>query len=124
MLLRPDELSALLLEVDFEGFDEGEEPSEQLLVDGVVVVGIEGVTVGELHDSAQFVTMGAGRDVVADVGFDETGDLALQGPDLANDALFLIFSDSGFPAECEGVDDHEEIVNRRALEWDTRRVRR
>jgi hypothetical protein len=79
-------------------------------VDGVVVVGVEGGAVGELHDSAQFVALRAGRDVGADEGFDEAGDLALQGADFGYNAGLLLGSDVGFPAEGEGMDDHEDSV--------------
>ena len=86
----------LEFEVYFEGIDEWHQPGEKFLVDGVVVVGIEGGTVGEFHDSSQFVTLGAWRDVRADEGFYEAGDLALQGADFGDDADFCSAVTLGF----------------------------
>ena len=110
---RSDEMGSgggLEFEVYFEGIDERHQPGEKFLVDGVVVVGIEGGTVGEFHDPAQFVTLGAWRDVRADEGFYEAGDLALQGADFGDDARLLLGGDAGFPAEGEGMDDHGNSV--------------
>ena len=100
----------LEFEVYFEGIDERHEPGEELLVDGMVVVGVEGGAVGELHDAAEFIALRAGRDVGADQGFDEAGDLALQGADFGDDVGLLLGGDVGFPAEGEGVDDHGDSV--------------
>lgn len=97
-------------EVYFEGIDEGEEPGEEFLVDGVAVVGVEGGAGLELHDSSELVALRSRRDVDADEGFNEAGDLALKGADLADDMLLLILGDGGLPPEGEGVDDHAEIV--------------
>lgn len=47
-------------EVDFHRVDEGQEPGEELLVDGVGVVGLEGGAVGELHDAAELVALATG----------------------------------------------------------------
>ncbi len=75
----------LEFEVYFEGIDERHEPGEELLVDGVIVVGVEGGAVGELHDAAELIALRARGDVGSDEGFDETGDLALQGADFGDD---------------------------------------
>ena len=86
----------LEFEVDLEGIDERHQPGEQLLVDGVIAVGVEGGAVGELHDASEFVSLRARRDVGADEGFDEAGDLALQGADLGDDVVFCSAVTSGF----------------------------
>ena len=98
-------------EVDLEGIDERHQPGKQLLVDGMIVVGVEGGAVGELHDSAELVALGTRGDVGPDEGFDEAGDLSLQGADLVDDVLLLLVGDAGFPAEGEGMDDHADSVN-------------
>ncbi len=97
-------------EVDLKRIDEGHQPSQQLLVDGMVVVGFEDGAVGELHHASKLVTLRAGRDVLADEGFDEAGNLTLKGPDLANDVLFLLLGNLGFPAKREGMNDHQASV--------------
>jgi hypothetical protein len=70
-------------------------------------VGVEGGAVGELHYAAECVALRARRKVGPDVGFEETGDLSLQGADFGLGAEFLFFGDVGFPAESEGVDYHD-----------------
>ena len=79
-------------------------------MDGVGVVGGEGLLVGELHYASEFVALGARGEVGADIGFEEAGDLSLEGADFGLDAEFLLGGDVGFPAEGEGVDDHRDIV--------------
>jgi hypothetical protein len=46
-------------EVYLQGIDERKEPGEQLLVDGMSVVGVEGGAVGELHDTAELIALAA-----------------------------------------------------------------
>ena len=76
-------------EVDLKRIDEGHQPRQQLLVDGMVVVGFEGGAIGELHYASKLVSLRSRRDVVADESFDEAGDLTLKSPDLPDDVLFL-----------------------------------
>ena len=76
----------------------------------MIVVGVEGGAIGELHDAAQLVSLRARRDVDADVGFGEAGDLSLECANLLNDALFLGFGDVGLPAKGESMDDHVASV--------------
>jgi len=47
-------------EIYLYGVDEGQEPSEELLVYGMGVVGVEGGAVGELHEAAELVALCAG----------------------------------------------------------------
>lgn len=47
-------------EVDLHGVNERQEPGEELLVDGVSVVGVVGSAVGELHDAAELIVLAAG----------------------------------------------------------------
>ena len=101
-------------EVDLDGIDEGHQPGKQLLVDGMVVVGVEGGAVGELHDAAELVSLRARGDVDADVGFGEAGDLSLERANLLHDALLLGFGDVGLPAKGERMDDHAASVYRTA----------
>lgn len=98
------------LVVDLKRIDEGHQPSQQLLVDGVVAVGIERGSISELHDAAKLVVLRARRDVVADQGFDEPGNLPLQSPYLLKSVVFLFRGDSGLPAKGEGMDDHAASV--------------
>jgi hypothetical protein len=107
-------------EVDLKRIDEGHQPSQQLLVDGMVVVGFEEGAVGELHHACELVSLRAGRDVVADEGFDEAGDLTLKSLDLPDNVLFLLLSNTGFPAKREGMNDHEASVMGVRLEWGER----
>ena len=79
-------------------------------MNGMVVVGVEGGSVGELHDAAEFVSLRAGRDVDADGGFEQAGDLALKRAYLLKDALLLLFRHGGLPAKGEGMDDHAASV--------------
>ena len=44
------------------------------------------------------------------MGFEEAGDLSLEGADFGLDAELLLGGDIGFPAEGESVDDHGDIV--------------
>src|SRR5258707_5085223 len=52
-------------EVYLHGVDERQEPGEELLVDGMSVVGIVSGAVGELHDTAELIALAAGRGVEA-----------------------------------------------------------
>ena len=47
-------------EVYLHGVDERKEPGEQLLVDGMSVVGVVCGSVVELHDTAELVALAAG----------------------------------------------------------------
>jgi hypothetical protein len=103
-------LGASGFEVDFERVDEGHEPGEEFLVDGVRRVGYERGAAFEFHDASEFVSLGARGDVFADPCFKESGDASLEVADCDDGALLLFRRDGGFPAEGEGVDDHEGIL--------------
>jgi hypothetical protein len=98
------------LEVDLKRIDEGHQPSQQLLVDGVIVIGFEDGAVGELHHASKLVSLGAGRDVVADQRLDEARNLALKGLDLTDSVFFLLGRNLGLPTKGEGMDDHGASV--------------
>jgi hypothetical protein len=98
------------LEVNLKTIDEGHQPSQQLLMDGMLVVGVEDGMVGELHDASKLVSLRAGRDVVADQRLDEAGNLTLQGLNLPDGVFFLLLCDAGLPTKSEGMNDHEASV--------------
>ena len=50
----------LEFEVYFHGIDERQEPGEELLVDGMSVVGVVCGAVGELHETAELIALAAG----------------------------------------------------------------
>ena len=79
-------------------------------MDRVGCVGIQRITVCKLHDAAELVALGSGREVGSDVGFEDAGNLGVELADLVVGALFLSFGGSGFPAETKSVDDHGGIV--------------
>jgi len=88
-------------------------------VDGMGVVGVEGGPVGELHYAAECVALRAWGKVRPDVGFEQAGDLSLQGADFGLGAELLFLGDAGFPVEGEGVDDHGAIMAKvvAAMQW-------
>ena len=103
-------------EIDLNWIDEGHQPSKQLLMNGMVGVGVEGGLVGELHDSAEFVSLRPRRDVDSNQGFEKAWDLSLKCSDFCNCMLFLVASDCGLPAKGKCVDDHAASVYRAPLE--------
>src|SRR5579883_2183746 len=105
----------LWFEVDLDGLDEGHEPGKQLLVDGVWSIGFEGGAAFEFHDAAEGVSLGAGREILADPDFEKAGDLSLKLADADDDFLFLLRGDAGFPTEGKGVDDHGDILTGSSL---------
>lgn len=97
-------------EIDLKRIDKRHQPGKQLLVDGMAVVGVEGRPVSEFHDAAELVSLRTWRDIDPYEGFDEAGDLPLQGPNLLNNALLLLIGDARLPAESKCVDDHAASV--------------
>ena len=77
---------------------------------GVAAVGFEGGAVVELHNAPEFVSLGPGRDVLANPGLEQAGYLALESADGDNHLLLLIGGDTGLPAEGEGMNDHGDIL--------------
>jgi hypothetical protein len=51
--------AGLEFEVYLQGIDERQEPREELLVDGMSVVGVEDGAVGELHEAAKLIVLAA-----------------------------------------------------------------
>ena len=98
------------LEVDLKRIDEGHQPRQQLLVDGMVVIGLEGGSIGEFHDTSKFVILRARRDVMTDQHLDEARDLTLQGSDLLESSVFLLGGDAGLPTKSKGMNDHKASV--------------
>src|SRR3982074_247481 len=96
----------LEVEVQFHGIDEGQEPGEELLVDGMGVVSIVCSAVGELHDAAELIALAAGGSVKAGGGIQDAGNVLLETVDLVEDALLLLPGDCWLPAEREHVDEH------------------
>src|SRR4051812_37288788 len=66
------------LVVDLKRIDEGHQPSQQLLVGRMIVVGVEDGSVGELHDAPKLVSLRSGRDVMTHQGLDKTWNLTLK----------------------------------------------
>jgi hypothetical protein len=97
-------------EVYLHGVDERQEPGEELLVDGMSVVGVEGGAVGELHEAAELIALAAGRRVEAGGRIENARDSGFEAVDLFEDALLLLFGDALFPAEGEHVDEHGNSV--------------
>ena len=93
-------------EVDFDGIDQGHKPGEKFLVGRMRAVIIQRGAVGEFHHAAKFVALAAGRNIFADEGFEQAGDLPLECSDFDGDAFFLICGDVGAPAKCKHVDEH------------------
>ncbi len=77
---------------------------------GVAAVSFEGGAIVELHNAAELVSLGAGRDVLANPGLEQAGYLALESPYRDNHLLLLIGCDAGLPAEGEGMNDHGDIL--------------
>ena len=98
------------LEIDLDRLDEGQKPGEELLVHGVAAVGFEGCAVVELHNAPEFVSLGAGRDVLANPGLKQAGYLALELADGDHHVLLPVGCDTGLPPECEGMNDHGDIL--------------
>jgi hypothetical protein len=98
------------LVVDLKRIDEGHQPSQQVLVDGMFAVGVEAGSIGELHDASKFVILRARRDVMTDQRLDEAGDLPLKGSDLPESVVFLLGGYLGSPAKGEGMNDHAASV--------------
>lgn len=84
-------------------------------MDRMFAIGVEVGLVRELHDSAQFVPLGTGREVDACQGFEEAWDLALECTNFGKDAIFLVLRDAGLPAKGKGVNDHGVSVPNLAL---------
>jgi hypothetical protein len=97
-------------EIDLDGLDEGQEPREEFLMHGVAAVGFERDTVFELHNASEFVTLGAGGEILAHPGLEQAGYLTLELADGVDHVLLLIGCDTGLPAEREGVDEHGDIL--------------
>jgi hypothetical protein len=98
------------LEIDLDRLDEGQKPGEELLVHGVAAVGFEGGAIIELHNAPEFVSLGAGRDVLANPGLEQARYLALELADGDHHVLLPVRCDTGLPAECEGMNDHGDIL--------------
>lgn len=79
-------------------------------MDGVPAIGFEGGAAFKLHDSAEFISLGAGGDILANPGLEQTGYLPLELADGEDHVLLLIGGDAGLPAECESMDDHGDIL--------------
>jgi hypothetical protein len=94
------------LEVDLDGFDEGHQPSQQLLMNRMVVVSGEDLTIRELHDSAESVALGARRKVVANENLGQPRYLPLKCLYLSHGAIFLSVSDVGLPTKQKCMDYH------------------
>ena len=75
-------------------------------MDGARKVGFERGAVGEFHGGSDGEAVREPGEVVADVGFEQAGDLALEGADVGEDALDLVWRDLRLEAEVEGMDDH------------------
>jgi hypothetical protein len=86
-------------------------------VGGVVVIEDVGGAAGEAHDATKLVAMAARRGVVADEGFEQAGDLALECADCVGGLRLLSLGGAIFPAEGEAVDEHADSVITLALEW-------
>ena len=97
-------------EIDLERIDKRHQPGKQLLVNRMVVVGVEGCTVSEFHHAAKLVSLRTRRYIDPDEGFNEPGDLSPKGANLLNDVLLLILGDVRLPAEGKCVDDHAPSV--------------
>ncbi len=97
-------------EVDLERIDKRHQPGKQLLVDGMIVVGIEGRSVSELHHTAKLISLRTRRDVDPDQSFDEARNLSLESANLPNNAPLLIVGGVGLPAEGKCMDDHAASV--------------
>jgi hypothetical protein len=98
-------------EVDFDGVDQGHEPGEKFLVDGVRAVIVQRGAVSEFHHAAEFVALAAGGDIFPDEGFEQSGDLSLHSGDFRGDALFLFCGDVGAPAKRKHVDEHKSGIS-------------
>ena len=77
---------------------------------GVAAVSFEGCAIVELHNAPEFVSLGARGDVLANPGLEQAGYLALELADGDNHVLLLVGCDTGLPAECEGMNDHGDIL--------------
>ena len=97
-------------EIDLERIDKRHQPGKQPLVNGMVVVGVEGRPVSEFHHAAKLVSLRTRRYIDPDEGFNEPGDLSPKGANLLNDVLLLILGDVRLPAEGKCVDDHAPSV--------------
>jgi hypothetical protein len=76
-------------------------------MNGMTVVSVAGGGVGEFHGAAEFVALSAGRNVEADPGFEDFGDLLLELADFGNDLVFLRHSDVGLKSKRKHVDEHD-----------------
>ena len=98
------------LKVDLEGIDQRHQPSKQLLMNRMVVIGVERRAIRKLHHAAKLISLRTRRDIDPNEGFDEAGDLPLQGPNLLNNVLLLLIGDARFPAKGKCMDDHAASV--------------
>ena len=72
---------------------------------GVLNIGVKRRLVFESHDAAECVALAAGRDVGANVGLEQAGDLPLKSGYILRGLGFLRFGDVRLPLKCEYVKD-------------------
>ena len=94
-------------EIDLNRFNKWHQPSQELLVDRMVVVSIERGTVGKFHDSTKGIPLRTRREVMSDIDLEQTGNLPRKRPNLFEGTLFLRGCNLRFPTEEKGVNDHE-----------------
>ena len=101
-------------EVDLDRFDEGHQPSQQLLVNGVVVVSRKDLAIRELHYTAKSVALGTRRKVVANENLGQPRYLPLKCLYLSHGAILLSFIYVGLPAKQKCMDYHARSLTRSA----------